>query len=1029
MGNEKQTAAINAWLEKFTGIGVADGTVKEDPKVAADAFKKDQAEKQKLLASSRQAMNVVKQNFRAAMSEDVEVREGSMKDQLFGRQMLVDDGTQVDEVDFKEIDFGATKLSDRAQQAIKKGQATITNQSEILKGARTVRNGESVPLFTKDEIQNEFWTPLVRERILPETFVADHLSETKTMLARSLAEYQKGIEAKKKAGKLTPTSGKRTLLDVGSDVAGLAGSAAIMFVPGSADAKLASAVLKTTEQVCKTAGTIYDKAVAKEYGDAAVGALDGAISVTGIILGAAGVPTGLTKAIQAGLKGGSSLIKAGRKFAQCDEAGAKGGAELIGAVISSALASAAALDENKTRGAALAVAADAAPVLFTKAVLAANIVKKLEDNDTDGLKKLLLAGAVTAIKEAGALYGSSTGLRDEISGKAQAERDKDKREKEEHPEEYQEKQKEKAFEKEAKVLEGKEQDQLAKEIPEEIPELMEAWEAAKGDPDAEVQMALIMAQGKLSKGVEAVVDAIATGLSQSLRHSGLSETMANQVGSLYHAATSPAAALTALRKLEPDVAGAVAELSKGVETAMKKAAPDKPALAEAGKALGAAVNALAGGIRLNKYYDEKEYVEGVEFFCDSLLQKVSSALAPPTGLEAGEDEGEEARKQKDEIVLQLGKLGSAASTEGQSIEAGLKAEAEAETLAEVEEALAEQQEELAQMRNEAADIEKLIGKMDRDRLLLELATQIVSGGAAFLASFVPVLGSVAAGVKMAVSFKAAGERASQLYKWSQNKSDFAAAQSALTAPAQNFVKNQRDQFAQYAVATFFQAAQLIGNATKVAGVTAAISQGIEATGKVGEALNEIFHKYKKKWDLESAWNQTKKAIQDPANRRAGLLAARDNPTWAKYCIAWGAYEKKDSLAMNAVRACKLTEAVLESESANLGKVVEYLESFYADDAQLYRDIDAVDWLPTDLPLTLKSWMEVKSLGAENIGLKTSGTGEIDGCFAQIRSNVAKLTEEQIPERLKVLDSLAAALDAYKPEAKDEDGVKAMKNVA
>jgi hypothetical protein len=100
--------------------------------------------------------------------------------------------TQMDEIDFSEIDL--SKVDPETSEKL----GIVSNRMQKI--ISTELTPEIKELFTKDELREEFWTPLVRERILPETLVADSLSETNLVLKESFKAYQDASKAKEEAG-------------------------------------------------------------------------------------------------------------------------------------------------------------------------------------------------------------------------------------------------------------------------------------------------------------------------------------------------------------------------------------------------------------------------------------------------------------------------------------------------------------------------------------------------------------------------------------------------------------------------------------------------------------------------------------------------------------------------------------------------------------------------------------------------------------------------------------------------------------
>ncbi len=61
--------------------------------------------------------------------------------------------------------------------------------------------GKKVPLFSKEELAEEYYRPLVREGLMPETMVPNEFSETKEMLTGSMEAYQERLNEEYAGGK------------------------------------------------------------------------------------------------------------------------------------------------------------------------------------------------------------------------------------------------------------------------------------------------------------------------------------------------------------------------------------------------------------------------------------------------------------------------------------------------------------------------------------------------------------------------------------------------------------------------------------------------------------------------------------------------------------------------------------------------------------------------------------------------------------------------------------------------------------
>ena len=261
----------------------------------------------------------------------------------------------------------------------------------------------------------------------------------------------------------------------------------------------------------------------------------------------------------------------------------------------------------------------------------------------------------------------------------------------------------------------------------------------------------------------------------------------------------------------------------------------------------------------------------------------------------------------DKIKNLVGDIQKVAQKANKEIQAALevvaKAEAELQKVEDesaAQEILKEAVSELTELSEaetagiDASKIDKLLAKIEKDRLLWNMAIQIAEGGAAFAATFVPALGVPGMVARLAANMVAAGQRLQQYSRWCENQKDFEAAQDALASSSQNFVKNQASQAIYYTMQSLFKAAEIVGNVMKLAAVAGPAAAGLEAVAKASSKAAEIIQKHKKKEELEAAWKITQKAFKNPGNRKLGLKARSLNPTLAKYSIAWGAIVKKRS---------------------------------------------------------------------------------------------------------------------------------------
>jgi hypothetical protein len=1008
------------WIEQFTGMSVTDGTARPGASLAdaGAAFEKKRMAQLALLHEVREKLQQFKTAFQAAMA--AEIKAGKFK----GQKLLDEKKTQTDEIEFSDLKISEITLSPEAARIVGEGSQLVINQNERLKAARIEIDGKAEPLFTDAEIQAEYWTPLMRERILPETYIPAAYSETQQMLDQTNELYLAAVEDKKAKGKLTPKSSRgKDILGSASDVMDLTGSLIGQFAPGTQDFKLATTVLGTSAAVLRQGAEVYDKVKDREFGDAASTALDVMSTITSTVLEQCGVGKDTTRIVKASFAAGSAAIAAGQAFAKGVD-GAEDGLDALGTVCSNALNAAMTATSDPKAKEGLKYAAAVVPGAFKQAALAANLRQKIMDED--------YAGIVTCL-------GKS--MQSALTGVQQL--------------------------REIKATQGKTEEEAAKikkEMKAQTADLANYFDLGTTGAEVLVKTAITARRGEHMAALNELIGGVGGALKQVLVTAGVPKNQAGMIADYYTAAASAPAALECLLTKPPKVDAALKKLSGGITTACAQSGNET--LEKVGVGLSMSLNAVATGLETKALYEEGKYNEGVAAFYEGLQEQLKTVFqlpalkAPETdddddgddsdedadGDDAGDDtpvdddtpdddtpsamtpadaqkavaalladlgaatgdavKGAESRKKLREAERKLRAKQKAARTKADEADARLIVQ---EALADLD-ALSKPQ----QAGADASSIDRLIAKMERDRMVMKLARQIAEGGTAFLAKFVPALGAASAGIKLAANLFAAGQRGQQLYKWMQLQDDFEAAQSALSSSSRNFVRNQGEQLAHYSAQAIFAATELAGEIVKLAGPASPAGAILSAVASSGSALQGIVEKHKSREDLEKAWNTTVLALRNPGNRKLGLEARALNGSLAKYAIAWGAVTLKDPLARNAMKACDLNEASLNDENANVDKVVAYLESFYEDDASLYRELDETPaWVPGDLNLGLKSWARLKRQAVDRSQLRAPETGKLDGWLAlyEARSADQAPAEAAAKARKAWADAVAAALKA------------------
>lgn len=325
-------------------------------------------------------------------------------------------------------------------------------------------------------------------------------------------------------------------------------------------------------------------------------------------------------------------------------------------------------------------------------------------------------------------------------------------------------------------------------------------------------------------------------------------------------------------------------------------------------------------------------------------------------------------------------------------------------------------------------IQGLIDKIERDRKIYETAKTIASKGIDFASKMFPPgiydpTSILKIGMALIDSMKEALTRGIAFNKWVKNQKRLEKAQSVFDSAAQNFIRNQSEQFDHHTAKAIAKAIELVGEALKAAGalvsaagpaagagpVLGAIGSAVAFAGSAADQVEDLRYDIYNAVQLEKAWNQTKDYLGNPENRRKGLLAIRANPTLAKYSIAWGAFEKRDRLAREICAGVGLTPENMRNKDTDAHKIVEYLETLYSEDRQIYREFTGnLAWIPAKAELTMANWGLfcsgfLKNYPKKEIEPSPSLFGEITAKLSELESQSAALGARNPSKLLDVVD--------------------------
>ncbi|MGS0754800.1 hypothetical protein ACVBEH_08845 [Roseateles sp. GG27B] len=952
--NELQTA----WLEGLSGLALA--------KERADT----QRSKKDLLATERTVkLAPAKESIKRKLSAV------SFKTGVFSSVKVLDEeGGQEAEFDYSDIkgdrQFQQEHLA-MMQDAMEQISATVAQmreeQTELIDettGAVVLdKSGVPVmvPLYSEEDIAEEVYMPLVRERLMPEWLVPNKWSKTQKMLTASDALYKERLE--KYTAEMEDED--QTLLEAGKDATtqlGALAQKALAMVPG-AEAELADAIVglvtlgtttlitgvqiltkgqldRSMNTVIDNVGSILSQSLSLATGQDDIGKLAGnvfkaTVAGTKMAVNLAQDPPNVAGAIDEFANGLQAALSAGFS-----------GKNLGGA------------DPSLVSEAA----GESAVLLFKHIATGIRLREHVLNGDSDAIIVELTAASQETLKTVQSIV--TTALTEGKKGKTKE-----------------------AIEKQQKEL----TEQIALGL-----DLAKAGiSTGKKIVDA-VKVRSI--KGMAEEIVNGIGDVVACTV--KLAAPGLGDI----VGNAYRASTKAALVAYYLTLDPPDKSRALQSLGEGFEAAfaMGGSGSTGDALKTVGKAVCTDFVSAGATIELGQAIADGKYGDAAKALSKLARAILSQALkVDMSGDPSVTAEGEESSELVKNANIGADAFDSLSSIITEAID-GLKDEKAkalmlqkidelrtADALADIESSKEEieriliQSDEAGGKAADTRSIEVLIQEMQRDRMIMEMAQKLMSAGATIVEQFVAPMAVGGAAIKLAANLIKATQRAMSLNTWINNQKDMHKAVSSFESSAANFVKNQGEQFSHYAIQSALELARMIGEIVSCSGISSAAGVALAKGAALAIAAEEISYQFYKKADLENAWRITRKAWANPDSRKLGLLARKLNPTLAKYTLAWGASVKRDALAQEAMRSCGLNALTLSHKDSNVSQVQKFLETSFNEDNVVLKRYSVPDWMPAVLELTAKSWTTAKSRGETLGGVMPVDAGGVDETLVQV----------------------------------------------
>ena len=326
-----------------------------------------------------------------------------------------------------------------------------------------------------------------------------------------------------------------------------------------------------------------------------------------------------------------------------------------------------------------------------------------------------------------------------------------------------------------------------------------------------------------------------------------------------------------------------------------------------------------------------------------------------------------------------------------------------------------------------------IREMEKSQRVVKWAASLAGLGLDVASKFIAPLAVAGAALSLAQSVTQAAKRTREFLDFCDREADMFRAASVFSPAVANFTTNAQMQSAHFMINAALDLVTMIGAVCECVGAPAfglgvVVGKAMQASASGIGALEAAVYELAKRYDLEKAWADTRAALENPENRRLGLIAIQQNPTLAKYSVAWGAIVKKDVLVGDFLSNCGLTAEELQDPKAKTSEVVKYLElRMPEDNVVVGREVPQEGWAPAEstLALTPASWLGAKSLGEKVGKVEAQDTRGLELALKAYAANGPALQQgTPKPELEKARDLLRQAqeaLSAYKPRRQGGKG--------
>ena len=364
-------------------------------------------------------------------------------------------------------------------------------------------------------------------------------------------------------------------------------------------------------------------------------------------------------------------------------------------------------------------------------------------------------------------------------------------------------------------------------------------------------------------------------------------------------------------------------------------------------------------------------------------------------------------------------------------------------------------EDMARQRSIAA----LIGQLEKDRLDLEIVLKVGSLLGSFGTSVVTlgvdssnfsvgkVAGTVATEVgqslvpamkaaqlvmEMSVNIIQIARRAEITAKFGADVKKARKAGHALLPAIENFYSSKVAQQTFASIELALQTVQLAGAicASVPEPITMATGKLLGAIGALASAGNDFAEQVYTDAQLDKGWQRTLEALNNPANRRAGLDALRSNGTLAVHAVAWAATEGGDAIAKEILNSCGVDAQTLADSASDQDAVITYLETRLHEDIQ-FKDRAKIktDWAPQPLALSFPGWFALVNRACTVATPKMAATAtpelntalkllDLQPTAAAITKTLAERSEDQLRSWINQARKVETELSSFHPKTPD-----------